>query len=124
MRTYARLEALKQWAYDTVCKGRRMKAEPPDRKITYWQEPVEPAVHIANFPKRYDETNMHKLPVRMGNRSQTVGSPSASKTQSSLPSRMVNQMEKASNARFRIICRKPLFPAFIFLLNSLVSITL
>ena len=61
MRTYARLEALKQWAYDTVCKGRRMKAEPPDRKITYWQEPVEPAVHIAYFPKRYDETNMRKL---------------------------------------------------------------
>lgn len=61
MRTYARLEQLKQWTWEAVCKGRRMKAEPPERDITQWREPVEPAVHIAYFPKRFDETVLNEL---------------------------------------------------------------
>lgn len=56
MRTYARLQALQRWTWERVCKGRRMKTEPPDRQITNWQEPVEPQVFIAYAPKRYDES--------------------------------------------------------------------
>lgn len=61
MRTYARLQGLAEWTYQQVCQGRRMKAEPPNRDITQWQEPVEPSVYIAYAPKRYDESNLQEL---------------------------------------------------------------
>ena len=57
MRTYERLEALKNWTYDVVCRGHRMKTEPPDRDITQFRDPVEPVVFIAYAPKRYDISN-------------------------------------------------------------------
>ena len=56
MRTHARLQALQRWTFERVCKGRRMKTEPPDRQITNWIELVEPKVFIAYAPKRYDES--------------------------------------------------------------------
>ena len=64
MRTYARLDALKKWTFDTVCKGRRMKQEPPERDITKYKEPVEPQVYIAYTPKRLDETGDLEVQLR------------------------------------------------------------
>lgn len=56
MRTYSRLEALKQWTFEEVCRGRKMKAQPPERDITRFEEPVEPRVFVAYAPKRFDES--------------------------------------------------------------------
>ena len=65
MQTYDRLEALKKWTFKTVCAGRKMKAEPPNRDITEYRDPVEPAVFIAYAPKRFDysEGNLIEQPA-------------------------------------------------------------
>ena len=61
MRTYARLQALKKWTFDSVCRGKRMKVEPPERDVTKWEEPQEPQVYIAFPPKRFDESQEDEL---------------------------------------------------------------
>lgn len=53
MRTRQRLLALKDWTYERVCKGRRMKAPDPENDITkiHYQEP---GVFLGWHPSRPD----------------------------------------------------------------------
>lgn len=56
MRTTTRLLKLRDWTYETVCKGRLMKVPPPGLDITKYTEPKEPSIFIGYAPSRPDET--------------------------------------------------------------------
>lgn len=56
MRTSERLVKLRDWTYEKVCKGRKMKVPPPNMDITKWNDPDEPSVFIGYAPSRKDET--------------------------------------------------------------------
>lgn len=54
MRTYERLEALREWTYEKVCKGKMMKAPAKDMDVSNVVR-QEPQVFLAWFPTRPDE---------------------------------------------------------------------
>ena len=55
MRTEERLRKLKAWTYETVCKGREMKAPAPNMDFTKIVR-QEPKVFLAYAPTRKDES--------------------------------------------------------------------
>ena len=60
MRTRARLKALQQWTWETVCKGRKMKTPAPGMDVTKIVR-QEPRVFLAYPPTRPDETKEENL---------------------------------------------------------------
>lgn len=57
MRTLERLKKLCDWTYDTVCRGRVMKAPAPNQDITVFAS-QEPRVFLGFTPTRPDTTGM------------------------------------------------------------------
>lgn len=57
MRTTERLRAIKQWAYENLCKGREMKAPAPNGDITKIVR-QEPKVYLGWSPTRADKTGL------------------------------------------------------------------
>lgn len=55
MRTIERLDRLKEWTYENVCKGRMMKTPAPQMDVTKLAR-QEPKVYIAYYPMRPDQT--------------------------------------------------------------------
>lgn len=55
MRTTARLDKLKEWTYENVCKGRLMKTPASGQNVTVLEK-AEPKVYVGYFPMRADET--------------------------------------------------------------------
>lgn len=64
MRTQKRLLALKKWTYETVCKGRCMKAPADDRSMIEIVR-QEPQVFLGWNPSRPDETGYLQEPINV-----------------------------------------------------------
>lgn len=62
MRTKERLRKLKEWTYETVCKGRVMKTPAPGMNIGVITR-QEPQVYLGYMPRRPDETGYDQNPL-------------------------------------------------------------